>query len=149
MTVTLGHDVFAVDRVHLRAGAQLCDVRAETHGAALVDDAELRRHQIDHGIVRLGVELGRVGAAHAERVAGVLDGHHLQTEAQPETRDALLARVARRGDLAFDTALAEPAGDHDAVEIAQMVFGEQPGDRLGFDPVDLDAAVVEQRRMVE
>ena len=51
---------------------------------------------------------------------------HLQAEAQAEARDVVLAGVAGGGDLALDAADAEPAGDHDAVEVAQAALGEQP-----------------------
>ena len=57
---------------------------------------------------------------------------------------SLLAGVAGRGDLALDAPLAEAAGDHDAVEVAQAAGGQQALDLLGLDPVDLDlGAVVE------
>ena len=56
----------------------------------------------------------------------------------------VLAGVAGGGDLALDAPLAEAAGDHDAVEVAQAALGQQPLDLLGLDPVDLDlGAVVE------
>ena len=85
-----------------------------------------------------------LASGQAGDVAGELDHHHLQPEAQPEARDVVLAGVSGRGDLALDAALAEAAGDDDAVEVAQAAVGEQPVDLLGLDPLDLDlGAVVE------
>ena len=56
--------------------------------------------------------------ASPQHVARELDDRAVQPEAQPEERDAVLARVARGGDLALDAADPEPTGDDDAVEIA-------------------------------
>ena len=53
----------------------------------------------------VGVELGRVGAGQAEHVAGELDRHRLQAEADAEARHVVLAGVAGGGDLALDAAL--------------------------------------------
>ena len=77
-------------------------------------------------------------AGEAARVAGELDHRAVQAEAQAEERDLVLACVAGRGDLALDAADAEPAGDDDAVEVAEAALGEQPLGVVGRDPVDLD-----------
>ena len=65
------------------------------------------------------VELQRVGAVQAGQVPGHLDRHALQAEAQAQGRDAVLAGVPGRADLAFDAADAEAAGDDDAVDAGQ------------------------------
>ena len=87
--------------------------------------------------------------ARPEHVAGEVDRHHLQAEAQPEARDVVLAGVAGGGDLALGAPLAEPAGDHDAVEVAQAAVGEQALDLLGLDPVDLDLGAVVEAAVLE
>ena len=61
----------------------------------------------------------------------------------------MLAGVAGRGDLALDAPLAEPAGDHDAVEVAEAALGEQALDLLGLDPVDLDLRAVVEAAVLE
>ncbi len=71
------------------------------------------------GCGALLVELQRVGAGQPGQVAGRLDGHALQAEAEPEHRDAVLAGVPGSADLALDAAHAEPAGDDDAVDAGQ------------------------------
>ena len=75
--------------------------------------------------------------------------HHLHAEAEAEARDLVLPGVAGRGDLALDAALAEPAGDHDAVEVAQAALGEQALDVLGLDPVDLDVGAVVEAAVLQ
>jgi hypothetical protein len=77
-------------------------------------------------------------------VAGEVDRHRLQPEAQSQARDVVLAGVSGGGDLALEATLAEPTGDHDAVEVGEATGGQQALDVLGLDPVDLDlGAVVE------
>jgi hypothetical protein len=142
------HDL-AVGPRHLGSGHELGDVGPEPHGPALVGDAPLGLHEVDHRVRRLRVELARVGAGHAEHVAGVLDGHHLHAEAQPQAGDVVLAGVAGRRDLPLDAALAEPTGDHDAVEVVEAALGEQTLDVLGLDPLDLDLGGVEEPAVLE
>ena len=75
--------------------------------------------------------------------------HHLHAEAQAEARDVVLAGVAGGRDLALDAPLAEAAGDHDAVEVAQAALGQQALDVLGLDPVDLDLGAVVEAAVLE
>ena len=124
-------------------------VGAEPHRATHVGDVALVVHQIDHRVLRGRVHLARVGTDHAQHVAGELGGHRLQTEAQPEARDVLLAGEPGGGDLALEPASAEAAGDHDAVEVAQTIGGEQAFDVLGLDPVDLDLGAVVEPGVLE
>ena len=98
------------------------------------------------GCGRLRVELGGVRAGEAADVARELDDAALQTEAQAEVRHAVLARVARGGDLAFDAAHAEPAGHDDAVEAREPAFGEQAFGVVGRDPVDHDLRAATRSR---
>ena len=71
------------------------------------------------GCGRARVELPGVGAGEAGHVAGVVDDHDLQAEAQPEAGDVVLPGVAGGRDLALDAPLAEAAGDDDPVEVAR------------------------------
>src|SRR3546814_13004137 len=66
----------------------------------------------------------------------------MQHEAQAEARDAGLACIAGRGDLALRSSLTEAARDDDAVEVAQATVGQHALDVLGLDPLDLDVAAV-------
>ena len=149
VAVPLRHDRGAVGLGDLRALGQLGDVGAEPHGAAHVGDAALRVHEVDHRVRGGGIELARVRTGEAEDVPGVLDRHHLQAEAQAEARDLVLAGVAGRHDLALGAPLAEPAGDHDAVELAEPALGEQALHLLGLDPLDLHLAAVVEAAVLE
>src|SRR6185503_3397491 len=106
----------------------------ETHGAALFGDAGLIGHQIDHLLVRAGVELARVGGLPAHHAARELDGRDLHAEAQPEVGHAGLAREACRADLAFDAAFAEAARHQHAIDVAEHGGGIVGLEILALDP---------------
>src|SRR4051812_30511326 len=108
MTVPFVHDFFAIDLARLRPEVQARRVRAEPHGAAHVDDLSLLVHQVDHRVRAVQVELARVRTRETTHVATEFDHRAVQAEAQPQERHAVLARIARRGDLAFDAAYTEP-----------------------------------------
>ena len=95
------------------------------------------------------IHLGRVGAGEVHHVAGEVDGHRLQAEADPEARDVVLAGEAGGGDLALEATLAEATGDQHAVEIGEAARGQQPFDVLGLDPVDLDLGAVVEAGMLQ
>ena len=75
-------------------------------------------------------------------MARELADRDVHAEADPEVGHAVLARVARRLDLALEAAAAEAAGDQDAVGVGEPRGGGAAGQRLGVDPVDLDPAAV-------
>src|SRR5215469_1727771 len=124
MTVPLLHFRLAVQLPDHAALGQNCRVQAQPHGPAHValsgDHVFLVCHRGDDRVRRLRVELGAVGAGQARHVAGDLNRHALQAQAQSENRDAVLAGMAYRADLALDTAHAEAAGNEDAVHIGQV-----------------------------
>src|SRR5690606_21301998 len=89
------------------------------------------------------VELRRAGFREAGLGPGVLDDHALQSQAQAQRRDVLLARVADGPDLAFDATDAEPARDAHAVDVAQLGSGALGGGALvGGYPADTYPRVV-------
>src|SRR5690606_6345293 len=55
-----------------------------------------------------------------------------------QERDAVLAGVADRLDLAFHSPVAESAGDDDGVQVGEVAVGEQPGDVLRVDPTQVE-----------
>ena len=79
------------------------------------------------GVGAVGLELGAVGVGHAADVAGELDDGHLEAEADAEERQAVLARPADRLDHALDAALAEAAGNQQAVVSRQQLGPPPPG----------------------
>ena len=74
---------------------------------AHVDDLVLVVHEVDDQMRADGVELARVGALEPGQMAGHLDDHDLEAEAQPEARDLALAGELDGVDLPLDAALAE------------------------------------------
>ena len=88
------------------------------------------------------VELGGVGVAPAEHVAGVFDDRDLHAQADAQVGDLVLAGVLHGADLAFHAAQAEAARDQDGVDAFQQA-GALLLDVFGVDvaQVDLGAAL--------
>ena len=103
--------------------------------------------QADHRVRRLGVELGRVGVLQTADMAGKLDHGDLHAEADTEVGDLFFAGVPGRHDFAFDAAVAESAGNKDAVHAAQMFRGAIAFNVLGVHPHDLDSRRWRRRRV--
>src|SRR5438067_9086465 len=82
------------------------------------------------------VELGRVRVVGPEGRARELDDHALHAHAEAKRRDLLPAAVAGGLDLAFDAAVSEPAGDHDAVESGERLGVATVLELLAVDPAD-------------
>jgi len=138
VAMALTHDRLAVGLGHLRARRQYCVVGTQAHCAALVLDATLLEHLVDHWVVRGWIELCGVGISETNHVASELDRHRLQAETEPKTWDALFACIPSSSDLAFDSAGSEPTRDHDTIEVVQLASSKQTLDALGLDPDDLD-----------
>src|SRR5439155_15155170 len=114
-------------------------VQTEAHRAAqvagAVDDVLLLLHCRDHRLLRIRVELAGVRLVETGEVTRHLDDHALEPEAQTEDRDALLAGVPDRADLALDPAHPEPARDADRVDVTQQpARGPRPGAPARCDP---------------
>src|SRR5690606_28251387 len=147
MTVPLGDSIGAVQLAYQGPLGQHRGVRPQAHGAAQValtgDDALLVFHRGDDRRRGVRVELRRAGFREAGLGPGVLDDHALQSQAQAQRRDVLLARVADGPDLAFDATDAEPARDAHAVDVAQLGSGALGGGALvGGYPADTYPRVV-------
>ena len=130
VAVALGRLGRAVQLGDERALGERRRVEAEAHGAAQVaagDDVDLLGHRRDDRELGVGVELGRGRAGEAGLVAGVLDDHALQAEAQAERRDAVLAGEPQRAELALDAAHAEAAGHADAVDVGRAACAAPSG----------------------
>ena len=68
------------------------------------------------------IEFAGVGAGEAADVARVFNAGRLHAEADAEIGDLILAGVADGVEHAFDAALAEAAGNEDAVEACELRF---------------------------
>src|SRR3954452_10054291 len=137
----------AVRLTHDRAGCQLGGVEPEAHGAAQVaralDVRLLLLHGRDHLLGAVGVELGGGGLLEARDVAGVLDHHALQTEAQAERGDPVVSRVGERAELAVEPTHAEAPRHADGVDVVQLAVGAvRVGALVGGHPADADGGVV-------
>src|SRR6266540_2374667 len=101
MTVPLVDDRLAVRLLRTGPLDQLDGLRPEAHRPAQILDLLLLRKQVDHGMRRLRVHLGRVRTVEAEDVTRVLRHDDVHTEAEAEIWDAALARHTAGEDLAF------------------------------------------------
>ena len=118
-------------------------VRPETHRSAEAVEV-LTGKYVDDREWRAPVELRRVGTLEAGHVAGELDDCALQSETDPEERDAALAREADRVDLALDSAHTETSGHEDPVEIAECCVQIGTLEIVGGEPRDLSCAPCEK-----
>ncbi len=71
-------------------------------------------------------------------MAREFDDRHLHAETNTEKRDAILARVADGGNLAFAAAVAEAAGNEDAVSLLEQRLRIFLLDFLRFDAIEFD-----------
>ena len=149
MTVTLIYNRFAVSLERLRARLHLARISSQAHGSALALHILLLGHEVHHGKGRLGIELGRRGPGHAGRVAREHAYGSLQPQADAQVGNALLARVASRGDLALEGALAETARHEDAVHAAQHRPRVRVRQLLAVHEVHVHAASAAHPRMPE
>jgi hypothetical protein len=124
-------------------------LRAEAHGAAFVSDVFLLVEQADDGVGSVFVEFGGVGAGKIHDVAGKLDGGALHAETDAEEGDAALADELDRFDFAFDAALAESAGDENAVVAGEERAGAFALDLFALDAADADLSFVMDASVVE
>ncbi len=110
-----------------RPRSQHARVAAQTHGAAHIpltsDHRPLVGHGGDHRMRGVRVELGRVRPHQPGHVAGRLDHHALQAQAQPQRRDRVHPRVTQRLDLPLDAADAETTRHEHAVDAIQCGCG--------------------------
>ena len=135
VAVALADHVRAVDRADDAVAVELGRIGAEPHGAAEVAAGgallqPLLAHPFgDQADDRLGglAELGGRRLADPGEVPRALDAGHLHAEADAEEGDLALAGELDRGDLALAAALAEAAGDEDAVQ--RLELGDDVGVR--------------------
>src|SRR2546422_5370471 len=142
VAVTLGDLLAIVDPARQRAFLEHAGIRSQAHRPALLREAALRAHQVDHRVRRLGIHLGRVGALEAAHVARVLDDRHLHAEADTEEGNLALARVAHRLDLPLGAARAEAHRHQDRVGALHALRQPLLLDLLRVDVSDPDAALV-------
>ena len=124
-------------------------LRAKSHRPAEVLDLLLLGQQVDHGIRRLGIHLGRVRAVEPAHVARELGDGDVHPEADAEVRNPTLARDLAGEDLALPAARAEAAGDEDAVDLVEQLGRLLVGHVLGVDPLDAHRATLVHAGVLE
>src|SRR5262249_29823808 len=122
--------------------AQHDRIEPQPHRAALVGQPALLGQEIDHQVRRRRVELRGAGAGEPADIARVLDHRALHAQADAQIRHPPLAGVADGRDLALDAAVAEAAGNQDAVDAGELRLGAVALDVLGVDPLHVDARLV-------
>src|SRR4029078_3901075 len=107
------------------------------------DEGLLLLHRGDHRMCGLRVELTGGRVRDTEDVAGVLDHHALQAQAETQCRHTPGAGPLQRPELALDAANAEAAWDDDRVDAAERLLGTGLGLALvAGDPADRDLGVI-------
>src|SRR4051812_20053377 len=144
-------DLRPVDRRGGGARLHRAALRPQAHGAAEVglvraplDAAGAVKpfgDERDDRVWRVGIELRAVRTGKPAGIAGKFDGRELHAEADAEVRDAVLARIADRADLAIGAALAEAPGHQDRVHLLQAAEALVLFQLLGIEVVDVDAAL--------
>src|SRR3989338_7275230 len=119
MTMAFNDHILAVALMHLRAVQQLAVLGTEAHGAAQIGSVcTLFGHagcvlpfgdQTNHWMSADGVELGGVGIAPAQHIAGELDNCDLHAEADTQVGNLVLTGVLHGLDLAFHATQTEAA----------------------------------------
>ena len=95
-------------------------LRPEPHRAPEILDLLLLGQQIDHGMWRFGIHLGRVGPVETEHVTGELGDGDMHPQADPEIRDLALAGDATGKDLSLPPARSEPSGNEHPVDLLEQ-----------------------------
>src|SRR6185436_15053228 len=101
----------------------------------------------NHTIGRSLVELGGIRLLQPADVARELDHHGLHSQADPEIRDLVFARVADGLQHSLDSAASKSARNQDAVEGFELPAGFWPFEPLGLDPGDIDLGVMREPAM--
>src|SRR5664279_1363587 len=147
VAVTLIDQQAAVGLGDDRAFDQLGRIGTQPHGAAkvsgAVDEGLLLLHGGDHRMGGPGIELAGGRVRDAEDIAGVLDHHALQPQAETQCRHTPDTGPRKRPEHALNSSNAEAAGDDDRVNTAKCLLGTGFGLALVTGhPADRDLGVV-------
>jgi len=145
--VTLHHFGLAVNLFGQRSFHNLCRPRPQPHaGAFAVDFFPLLFEQRNHWVRRVGIELRAVCFLNPANVSREFDRRHLHTEAEPEIRNPMLARVTCCFDFAFDAAVTESTRNQDAGDIFKL-RADAVLQRFGIDQFQIDPAILTRSRV--
>ena len=137
VAVALVNMLPAIGRRRPAALHQLTGPAAKAHGAALVRDIHLIRHQVDDRIGGPGVQLAGVSPRKARHIPGKPHHCHLHPQADAQEGHLVLPGVPDGADLALHAPAAKASGHQDAVAAAKDFGGIFICDRLAVHPADL------------
>src|SRR5690348_1803295 len=159
MTVAFADGVGAVQFARKRPGLELAFLRTEAHGAAKVRSFIASLHfartlrplgdQRDHRVGAIAVVLGGTRSGNSGDVAREFHHRRVHAVADAEIRNASLARVLHRLDLAFEAALAETAGHQDRIGVVQHRIGTARFDGFRIHPFKLHAGCIVDAAMAQ
>ena len=138
VAVPLLDRVPAVHRADPAAPGQFAAIGPQTHRAAQFRDLLLVLHQVDDIVGRGRIHLRTVRIGQAQHVPGEFDDHHLHPQADAESREIVLPRIADRIDLALDAPLPEARADDDAIQPVQGIGDIRCVDIFAVDKTDAD-----------
>src|SRR5258707_6537690 len=137
MTVALADFGFAIGLMGQGAGFEFAGPGAEAHGATHLFHAKQFAEFVDHAMGSLRIALRGVRIWKRSHIPGVFDCGALHAKANSKIGDFVLARELDGVNHALEAALAEAAGNEDAVVALEALFGGFEGvDFFGFDPID-------------
>src|ERR1700722_1498310 len=84
------------------------------------------------------IVFGGIGAVESGDIAREIDHRRVHAVTDAEIRNLVFARKSRGGDLAFEAAFAESAGNENAVDVAQR-FRPARFDVFGFEPAQINS----------
>ena len=158
VAVALVDDFRAVDAGNLAAGFEPRRQGAEAHGAAEVGvDVALFGFaafvhpfgdECDHRVGDFVIPFGAARTGKAEDVPRVFDDGDLHPQANAEVGDAVFARVLHREDFAFNAAVAEAAGNDDAIDVGKQACALLR-EVFRIDVADVHFVAAADARMVE
>ncbi|SCH06300.1 Uncharacterised protein [uncultured Clostridium sp.] len=137
MAMTLMNGLLAVQLVSLCILIQNTRIRTKPQGTADILDSILIRHQMNHRMRGIGIQLHTVGVLISDDMAGKLHNGHLHTQAQPQERNIIFTGIADGADLTLDTAIAEAARHQNTVHIGQILRRIGVVDQLGIHPFQI------------
>src|ERR1700690_105887 len=123
MAMALGNFQRAIRFIGKRAGLKFARPRAQAHRAAHFVHAQQFAQFVNHAIRRRRIELRAVRIFDSRNLPRIFDRRALHAQANPEERDLFLPRVGNRVNHSGNAALAEAAGNQDAIGVAQKFVG--------------------------
>ena len=122
---------------------------AKTHRPAKICDVFLLGHQVNDRMCRVRRKLRAVGIRISDHMPCKFDHRHLHAKADAKVRNPVLARILRRQDHAFGSAVSKASRYDHAVNTGEQLLAPFPLQLFRIHPADrnlcavLDSAVVQ------